>query len=58
MRFDCALNPHKYAKDTKFLSSHNGWNLLSEEFVEWDQQEEAPENTPVPSQLPAPMVVT
>jgi hypothetical protein len=55
---DCALNPHKYTKDTKFLSSHNGWNLLSEEFVEWDQQEEAPEDTPVPRQLPAPMVVT
>jgi hypothetical protein len=56
VHFDCALNPHKkYAKDTKFLSSHSGWNLLSEEFVGWYQQEEAPEDTPAPSQLPAPV---
>jgi hypothetical protein len=58
VHFDCALNPHKHAKDTKFLSSHSGWNLLTEDFVEWEQQEEAPEGTPAPSQLPAPVMVT
>jgi hypothetical protein len=24
---------------TEYLSSHNGWNLLSEEFVQWEEQE-------------------
>ena len=46
--FDAALDPFKYAKDTEYLSSHNGWNLLSEEFVQWEEQE--PEVELLPSE--------
>ena len=44
--FDAALDPFKYAKDTEYLSSHNGWNLLSEEFVAWEEQEPEAEQLP------------
>jgi hypothetical protein len=46
--FDAALDPFKYAKDTEYLSSHNGWNLLSEELVQWEEQE--PEVELLPSE--------
>ena len=52
VRFDFMLSPLKYAKDTAYLSSHNGWNVLSEEFVQWQQQQLAPAQAAAPSQRP------
>ena len=58
VRFDFVLNPAKYAKDTAYLSSHNGWNLLSEEFVRWQQQQGAPAQAAAPSQQPLGVAVS